>query len=192
MTVSAVLQALRAATAEQHRAIEIEAQVEARLRDPRRRSVMLARLHRLHAAVERAVAPWSATMAALGHAPQPRSPAIAAGLRLLGAVPPSPPDPPALASLGEAMGWTYVADGSALGGRVMRRAMIADGIDLAGLDFLDPHGDEVGPRWRAFLTAMDRACAAGQARPADVVRGGRDAFTLAAELLGGAAYAEFA
>lgn len=192
MTASSVLQSLRAATSEQHRAIETGAAVEARLRDPRRRPAMLARLHQLHAAVERAIAPWSEWMESAGYRPQSRSPLIAAGLRALGAPPPAPFNPPPLASPGEALGWIYVADGSALGGRVMRRAMIADGIDLTGLDFLDPHGDETGPRWRAFLVAMDRACAAGLARPADVVRGGRDAFNLAADLLGETAPAECA
>ncbi len=192
MTVSFVLQSLRAATAEQHHAIETRADVEARLRDLRRRPAMLARLHQFHAAVERAVAPWSEWMRDAGYAPAPRSPLIAAGLRALGARPGGPRARAPLAAPGEALGWIYVADGSALGGRVMRRAMIADGIDLTGLDFLDPHGDETGPRWRVFLAAMDRACADGAASPADVVRGGRDAFSLAADLLGDPAHAEFA
>lgn len=192
MSVSPVLQALRAATADQHRRLEEGARVESRLRDPLGRREVLSRLHQLHAAVERVVAPWAAPMAAAGYAPWSRSPGIAAGLRAMGASPPAPRDAPPAASLGEAIGWTYVADGSALGGRVMRRAMIADGVDLTGLDFLDPHGDETGPRWRAFLSAMDRACATGLARPADVVRGGRDAFSLAADLLGETAPAECA
>jgi len=189
--VSPVLQALRTATADQHRRLEEGAGVESGLRDQHGRLEILARLHQLHAAVESVVAPWSGRMAIAGFALEPRSPLIAAGMRALGAPPPEPRTPRPVGNLGEAIGWTYVADGSALGGRVMRRAMIADGIDLTGLDFLDPHGDQTGPRWRAFLAAMDRACAAGAARPADVVRGGKDAFSLAADLLGEPAHAEF-
>ena len=70
-----------------------------------------------------------------------------------------------------------------LGGRMMRRAMVADGIGLTGLEFLDPWGDATGPRWRAFLRAMEDACASGQAVQADVLKGGCDAFDLACALL---------
>ncbi len=192
MSVSPVLAALRAATADLHQAVETGAEVEARLRDPALRPVMVARLHLLHASFEGAVAPWAGEMERAGHVPQNRSPLIANGLDALGLAQPPPRAPAAVASFGEAIGWTYVAEGSSLGGRVMRRAMLADGIDLTGLDFLDPHGEDTGPRWRGFLTAMDQACAAGRARPADVILGGRDAFTLATGLLAPSTSAEFA
>ena len=153
---------------------------------------MVARLHLLHASFEGAVAPWTRELERAGHVPQVRSSLIAESLRALGLAPPPASGPVAASSLGEAIGWTYVAEGSSLGGRVMRRAMIADGIDLSGLDFLDPHGEDTGPRWRAFLAAMDGACAAGRARPADIVAGGRDAFILAAGLLARTTTVEFA
>ena len=192
MSVSPVLSSLRAATADLHHAIEIDSGVEARLRDRATRPDMVARLHRLHRAVEAIVAPWREALARAGHRPERRSDLIRQGLRDL-AHPPGVPSGHATAStFGEALGWTYVAEGSLLGGRVMRRGMIADGIGLEGLDFLDPHGDETGPRWRAFLLAMESACASGQATGADVVKGGRDAFNLAAVLLADPAPAEFA
>lgn len=153
---------------------------------------MVARLHLLHASFEGAVAPWAGRLERAGHVPRSRSSLIARGLDALGHPRPSPSAPAAAASFGAAIGWTYVAEGSSLGGRVMRRAMLADGIDLTGLDFLDPHGEDTGPRWRGFLAAMDRACAAGHARPADVVLGGRDAFILATGLLAPSTSAEFA
>lgn len=143
---------------------------------------MVARLHALHAAVEQAVAPWRDAVEADGYAAVSRASMIRNDLARLSHPPASHPAPP-LATFGEALGWLYVAEGSMLGGRVMRRAMVADGISLAGLDFLDPHGEETGPRWRAFLLAMDSACASGRAAHADIVRGGRDAFDLAFRLL---------
>lgn len=192
MPVTPVLSALRAATADLHHAIELDSGVETRLRDPATRPDMVARLHRLHQAVEAIVAPWREALERAGHRPERRSDLIRHGLCDLGRQPGVPSDPAPAATFGEALGWTYVAEGSMLGGRVMRRGMIADGIGLEGLDFLDPHGDETGPRWRAFLHAMESACALGQASGADVIKGGRDAFNLAADLLTDTASAEFA
>jgi len=166
--------------------------VESRLRDLAARPDMVARLHRLHQAVEAIVAPWRQALERAGHRPQRRSDLIRQGLRDLSHPPGVPLDPAPAATFGEALGWTYVAEGSLLGGRVMRRGMIADGIGLKGLDFLDPHGDETGPRWRAFLLAMESACASGQATGSDVIKGGRDAFNLAAVLLADSTPAEFA
>ncbi len=166
--------------------------MESRLRDPATRTDMVARLHRLHQAVEAIVAPWREALEAAGHRPQRRSDLIREGLRDLGHPPGAAAEPAPASTFGEALGWTYVAEGSLLGGRVMRRSMVADGIGLQGLDFLDPHGDETGPRWRAFLLAMESACASGQATGSDVIKGGRDAFNLAAVLLADPAPAEFA
>lgn len=144
---------------------------------------MVGRLHALHQAVEHAVTPWRSAVEAEGYAPVGRSEMIRRNLSELSTPPAEAPPSPGLGTFGEALGWLYVAEGSMLGGRVMRRAMIADGIPLAGLDFLDPHGDETGLRWRTFLHAMEAACASGRAARADVIRGGRDAFDLAFRLL---------
>lgn len=70
-----------------------------------------------------------------------------------------------------------------LGGRVMRKAMRRDGMGVEGLSFLDPYGDETGPRWQAFIRALETAGARGLADKGDVVTGGRDAFGLAGRLL---------
>lgn len=190
--VTPVLSALRAATADLHHAIEIDTGVETRLRDPATRPDMVARMHRLHQAVEAVVSPWREALEWAGHRPERRSDLILQGLGELGRRPGVPSEQPPAATFGEALGWTYVAEGSLLGGRVIRRGIVADGISLEGLDFLDPHGDETGPRWRAFLHAMESACASGQASGADVIKGGQDAFNLAATLLTDPASAEFA
>lgn len=171
------------ATADIHTKIETEADVERRLRDPGERPGMTARFHALHATVEAAIAPWREAFAADGYTPDTRSPLIREGLESLGATPEAGLPAPALPTYGEAIGWVYVAEGSMLGGRVMRKAMVRDSIPLTGLEFLDPWGDETGSRWRAFMHAMESACASGRAMQTDIVKGGEDAFDLAFSIL---------
>jgi len=144
---------------------------------------MVARFHVLHSAVEAGIAPWRAAFAELGYEPDQRAPLIEQGLKALGEHQPEAAAVTPPATFGEAIGWVYVAEGSMLGGRVMQRGMIRDDIPLTGLDFLDPHGDETGSRWRAFMSAMDSACVSGRAARADIVKGGQDAFDLAFRLL---------
>lgn len=183
MSVSPVLQSLRTATADIHTAIETQADVERRLRDLDERPAIVARFHVLHSAVEAAIAPWRASFEADGYEPDRRSPLILTGLEALGVPTPADEAVVALPTYGQAIGWVYVAEGSMLGGRVMQKAMVRDGIPLTGLDFLDPWGDGTGSRWRAFMHAMDSVCASGRATQEDVVKGGIDAFDLAFRLL---------
>lgn len=183
MSVSPVLQALRTATADTHKKIEAEADVERRLRDLGERAAMTVRFHTLHSAVEAAVAPWRAAFSEDGYEPENRSALIREGLKTLGATPEEREAAPALPTYGEAIGWVYVAEGSMLGGRVMRKSMVRDRISLTGLQFLDPWGDETGSRWRAFMHAMESACASGRATRDDIVKGGEDAFDLAFSIL---------
>jgi heme oxygenase len=174
---------LRQATADLHTALETEAKIEPRLRNPASRVAAMQGFLALHRMSEAVVEPYRAQLAALGYPLEGRSALITEGLARLDDSTPAPVDAPAPRSFGEALGWLYVAEGSMLGGRIMRRAMVADGIDLDGLDFLDPWSHETGGRWRAFLTAVDAACAEGRADPEDVQKGGRDAFRLAYRLL---------
>lgn len=183
MPVSPVLQSLRAATADIHSAIETEADVERRLRNLAERPEMVGQFLVLHRAVEDAIAPWRSAFGAEGYEPDRRSPLILAGLDALGARPPEHRAAAALPTYGEAIGWVYVAEGSMLGGRVMRKGMIRDSIPLTGLEFLDPWGDETGSRWRAFMTLMETVCASGRAMQDDILKGGTDAFDLAFRLL---------
>lgn len=181
--MSPVINDLRGATAADHQAIETGADVERRLRDPAARPRMVASLLAFHLTVEQRSAPWRTALEQVGAALEARSGLIRQGLAELGAKPVDAVEAAPLRTFGEALGWAWVAGGSMLGGRVMRRAMIADGVCLTGLDFLDPCGDQTGVRWRAFLEAIDTACAMGLAEPADIVRGGKDAFGLASRLL---------
>lgn len=183
MSASPVLKALRTATSDIHTKIETEADVERRLRDLDDRPGMTARFHALHTAVEAAIAPWRGAFAEDGYEPDRRSPLILKGLEALDATPGQGEPAPALPTYGEAIGWVYVAEGSMLGGRVMRKSMVRDDIPLTGLEFLDPWGDETGSRWRAFMHAMESACASGRAMQDDIVKGGEDAFDLAFSIL---------
>lgn len=142
--------------------------MEGRLRDSSRRAAMMAGLHAFHDEAERVAARVDAPASG-------RAAAIGRGLDVLRAVagPASEAQP---GDLSTALGWLYVAEGSALGGRVMRKAMERDGVDLTGLDFLEADGDVVGARWSDFLSRMEAAVAAGRADPDAIVAGAVAAF----------------
>ena len=177
MTVSAIHAALRAATEVPHRTLEADADVEARLRDPARRVDVLIGLARFHDEAEMRVAVLGDDLAEAR--PAGRARALRDGLQRLGAPPQPAISPLAPTDASTALGWLYVAEGSALGGRVMRKAMVRDGIDLTGLEFLDISGEFTGPRWTACLTLIDRAVSDGSAAPDAVVQGALQAFAAA-------------
>jgi heme oxygenase len=182
MSAPPALYALRRATAADHSALENEAGIERRLASPADRTAVVAAFHHFHAGLEPGAHPL---IAGLDGAFRPRSRAqgIARDLRDLGVTPkPVPPlEPPT--SLGAALGWVYVAEGSMLGGRIIRRRLAAAGCDLRGLSFLDPDGDHTGERWRTFLVLLEQTCAEGMATIDQVVRGGKAAFAYAGATL---------
>ncbi|QYF86200.1 biliverdin-producing heme oxygenase [Brevundimonas sp. PAMC22021] len=182
MIASPVLHALRAATGPAHDALETQARIEPRLADRRTRGALVADFHRFHAGLEAAAHPLIADLDE-GFRVRSRAEGIAHDLRDLGVLTPPmrPMTPPA--SVGEALGRVYVAEGSMLGGRIIRRRLAAQGIDLTGLAFLDPWGDDTGARWRGFIAAMERACATGAADMDAVVRGGLHGFAFAERAL---------
>lgn len=64
--------------------------------------------------------------------------------------------PPVLGDLPQALGWLYVLEGSALGGRVIaRRALRRLGADLPVAFFTGADGPDLGGRWRSLRTALD-------------------------------------
>lgn len=178
-----VLTALRQATHAQHLALEAGSDIEARLRDVATRRDMVARFLDLHERVEAITAGYISEIATFGCALPGRARLIHSDLRQLGVRPSPPIAVSPAASFGEALGWLYVAEGSMLGGRVMRRAMTAKGIDQEGLGFLDPHGQDTGRQWREFLAMMELACSSGRARQVEVVTGACRAFELASRIL---------
>lgn len=144
---------------------------------------MVARFLDLHRGVETVVEPWRGALSDAGFAPHSRAEDLRTDLERLGGAEAEGNGRRPVGTLGEAIGWLYVAEGSTLGGRVIRRGLLQAGAPLTGLGFLDPWGDATGERWRAFVTAMESACASGRAQQSDVLEGGRDAFKLAYALL---------
>ncbi|NSX33149.1 biliverdin-producing heme oxygenase [Brevundimonas vesicularis] len=182
MIASPALLALREATASAHETLEVQARIEPRLSDPATRAETVAAFYRFHAGLEPLSHPLAAALnAELGTSFEPRSRAngIAQDLTILGQRISPPARPAAPGSAGEALGWVYVAEGSMLGGRIIRRRLAAEGRDLDGLGFLDPYGEETGARWRAFMDLLDRACVSGLVTIDQVVKGGVDGFAFA-------------
>lgn len=182
MSAFPVVSALRRATQSAHRALEEGADLEWRLAEACSRAGTLQAFHRFHDGVERRAHPVLGRLDA-GFDLRSRAADLAKDLTRLGAAPLPRGAANPLATAGEALGWVYVAEGSMLGGRIIRRRLTADGVDLRGLDFLDPFGAATGERWQAFMRLLEDACAAGAARAADVVQGGIDAFAFAHDTL---------
>jgi len=186
MIASPALLALREATASAHETLEIEARIEPRLADRGTRAATVQAFHRFHAGLEPVCHPLVARLNADvggGFAPRSRAEGIAQDLAALGGAVLTPARPVAPTTAGAALGWVYVAEGSMLGGRIIRRRLTAEGRDLNGLNFLDPYGEETGARWRVFMTLLDQACASGRATVEEIVQGGLDGFAFAHQTL---------
>lgn len=178
-----VLVELRRATAPVHSALETRSDIEARLIDPGARAEMVGAFYAFHDAAERGLEPFSADMAACGWRATPRAVAIGSQARRLGAQIRRQAHPGRVDSLGEALGWTYVVEGSTLGGRIIRRRLAAAGTTLTGLDFLDPWGDATGARWRNLVQVLEDAARTGRADLPSMLRGAQAAFELASHVL---------
>ncbi len=88
-----------------------------------------------------------------------------------------------IGSRAEALGFRYVIEGSALGGRVLLRQLEARGADLTGLRFLDPHGARAGEAWRQFVSLLERELGADATLLDHAVRGAVKGFAFAATCL---------
>lgn len=170
---------LRTATDADHRRLEARLDIFEAVNSRAGRCALVQRFHGLHVAAEAATAPWLADMAGLDFEVRRRSGLLEQDLTALGAAPSSLDHPPIhVGGVGEALGLMYVVEGSALGGQVIRRRIVAGGGDLTGLGFLDPYGRRLGERWRAFLRVLDEAAAVpavGDAMQAGAVAGFRHA-----------------
>jgi heme oxygenase len=66
------------------------------------------------------------------------------------------------------LGWLYVAEGSTLGGAVLRRRLRladCDSVDLASaLQGFHPYAEGPGPMWRRYVDVLERWTAAGPGR----------------------------
>jgi heme oxygenase len=146
---------------------------------------LLARLFGHHAAAEAALA------AAVGLLPQAlqlgrrlaRTALLAGDLRALGlpqrevAALPRCAMPP-MDGAEQAWGLLYVLEGSALGGQMIARHLLAlFGLDAgSGAAGLVPHGPDSGALWRDFKALLDAAGEAGTVEPEAVVEAANAAF----------------
>ena len=99
-----------------------------------------------------------------------------------------PQHPPGvlIASRAEALGFRYVIEGTALGGRVILRELASHGIDTTELGFLDPHGARTGEVWRRFCGVLERELASAPGALDAAVTGAEKGFAYARACLTGA------
>jgi heme oxygenase (biliverdin-IX-beta and delta-forming) len=164
MTIGPILARLRRATGPQHERLDSALRIIERLSSSPEREALIEAYGRLHRSADRAIRPWLVETGGLDYT---RRRTAADGA--------SPPFPP-IASEPEALGAMYVLEGATLGGRVIRRELAARGVSLAGLEFLDPYGEEAGERWRSFVAVLESR---GAADPDGVERGAIAAFSFA-------------
>lgn len=145
---------LREATQAPHQRLENRLDILRQVATAHGRRRLVERFHALHRDAEAALSPWLAALAGLDFDVRRRSPHLARDLAVLRGAP-AQGEPITLRGVGEALGLMYVLEGSTLGGRVIRRRVEAAGGDMAGLSFLDPYGDQVGERWRSFLSLVE-------------------------------------
>lgn len=175
-----VLSRLRAQTRSSHEALEADLDIFRHLADDEGRRRLARLFHGLHAGAEAVLRPWLTLVPGLDYEARRRRPLLDRDLAHFGEAPPTPCDMARPASLAEALGLLYVLEGSTLGGQVIRKRLLARGLGLDGVSFLDPYGADTGPRWKAFLAVLDRECP--PERPGDVeaaARGGVAGFTAA-------------
>lgn len=186
MATPEIITRLRAATGAAHARLETALDLVERVADPGERRRLVARFLALHEGAEARLAPWLARQAELEPETRMRARLIRADLKLLGGGDESPgPQAPEIGSLGRALGWLYVLEGSTLGGRTIHRALETRGLDARGLTFLNPYGEAAGERWRAFVAVLDRLHREGQAGADEIVAGGVDGFDHAFRVLCG-------
>ena len=178
-----IIELLRTQTGAAHQALEDGIDLERRLDQTTGRVAIVRGFHQLHAAAEAVLAPWLASVAGLDFAGRRRAQTVCNDLKALGAKPGFRARPPVIDSLGRALGWFYVLEGSSLGGRTIHKGLTTRGHDLTGLSFFDPYGETVGARWRDFVAVLDRETQSGQARSEDIVQGACEAFAFAHSLL---------
>ncbi|MGA0546519.1 biliverdin-producing heme oxygenase [Brevundimonas sp. VNH65] len=178
MTASPILQALRSSTGDAHAALDRHIDFDARVRDPRRRRRLVGAFRRLHASTDRLFARALPTRLR----PASRLTVLDQDLSDLAFDGDRPVDDLGATSA-QALGWAYVIVGSSLGGHVLRRGLVSDGVDLTGLGFLDADSGVVGARWRALVAMLDAEAAAGRAPTTEVTAGAVAAFAYAHAVL---------
>ncbi len=168
---SSALCHLRAETGPLHDALEQDLQVVARLHSPPDRHALVEGYRIMMLRAAEAMEPWLASIDGL--VPFHHAQGAAAALDR------DEPAVPAMTSQAEILGFYYVMQGSALGGRVILRELQRDGVDTAGLGFLNPHGDRVGQVWRGTTELLERELVGDPAALVLAVAGARKGYAFA-------------
>lgn len=169
---------LRLATAATHARLEARLDIVAALAAPDRRAPLLKRLWGLHHGAEIALAPLLGRIPGLDYRARSKVALLAADIVAITGAPPGNADPVcsfAIPSEASGLGLAYVLEGSALGGVVIHREMLARGAAPEGLSFFNPYGDRTGLRWREFLAVIEREASDDEAA-ARIVEGAEDGF----------------
>lgn len=154
-----IAERVRAATRVAHSRLEQRLDIFSKLAAPRSRTQLVERFYGFHAGAERVLAPVLTTVPGIDYPSRRRSPLIIRDLAALGASSPRTIElwtPRPVATIAEALGLLYVLEGSTLGGKVIRRRVLAEGGTMHGLSFLDPYMEGSGERWQSFLSSVRR------------------------------------
>jgi len=155
-----VLQQVRLATAEQHKALEARLPLTHPHLDHATYTRIIAAYYGFHVPLQQQIEAFLGTDAVDGE--RYKISALIKDLRALGfsdagiEALPLCRDLPAIQSQGQLLGVMYVMEGATLGGQVLRR-IIAErlGIDAeSGGEFLDVYGRDTGRLWKAFLNQL--------------------------------------
>jgi heme oxygenase len=157
-SIGPVLVRLRLATTHAHQTLEDHLKAIESLSSAADRQALVARYYRMHTSADSALGPWLGQVANLDQAARQRTPQLVGDMSALGlSIPPSASLPHVIvASVAEALGFLYVLEGSSLGGRVIAKGLRARGVGMLGLSFLEPYGDQVGVRWKSFVSVLER------------------------------------
>jgi heme oxygenase len=167
-----LLDEIRAATRLQHKSLEGEWDLVPGLLRVQDRCTILRALYQVHAPSELALLPWLTGLPDLGYRQRLKAPLLRADLKDLGASEPDLIWPaeqlPQIQNSAWALGFTYVLEGSTLGGQVIRKAVVAAAASLVGLSFFGVYGRDTGSRWKQFCHVLEREC---RTRREDCARG---------------------
>ena len=161
--IVSVLDEIRRATKPIHAALESGLDIQRRLMSAAGRKSILCEFHALHAAAEPALLSHLRSVPGLEYERRLKLPALRNDLRVLG-VPASQwrVEPktalPVLGGVEQALGFAYVLEGATLGGRIIRKRVVAAGGSLVGLSFFDVYGPATGDQWVRFCAVLERQC----------------------------------
>lgn len=170
---------LKSATAELHdkteKALFVDDIVNNQLSREQLNMILLAQ-YWFNASLEQALRPYEALRQEYEANQRYKTELLLADLAELGIAVPSQMPEWTIQSEAELLGACYVAEGSTLGGKVIRKHL-GQTAQLNGLSFhyYSVYATETGPQWKRFLAFLDQQ--SGRLPESEVVQGARSAFS---------------